>query len=419
MTVDDVQREDVVVSNGFNRFHLAVAAAELAAAERLALLITGAYPTPLLERIWTTALLRSRRARRVRERINERGVDVPNERIRSAPLAEIAAVAGARLGRDTGVIDAMAWNAYAHHAAKCLRQLRAPVNIYHFRSGFGRSSIGAAREMGAVSVCDHSIAHPGALAHLVRSQGTLPDGSVVANGRQWRAVLDDITRADVVLVNSEFVRATFVSQGWDPERLRVIYWGIDDAFLANLPRRAKAVVDGSRSIFFAGAVDSRKGADVLLDAFEMLASPTTRLALAGPVAPALRDRVKRAVRNNPQIEVLGARSRREIASRMAASDIFVLPTLAEGSARVVFEALAAGCYVVTTPNAGSVVGTHAEGTLVSAGDAAALATGLEAALRRSDLASIGQENSSVVRAQFGQRQYRERLIRLYSELLDR
>jgi glycosyltransferase involved in cell wall biosynthesis len=64
------------------------------------------------------------------------------------------------------------------------------------------------------------------------------------------------------------------------------------------------------------------------------------------------------------------------------SDVFVLPTLEEGSALVVFEALASGLPVITTPQAGSVVRDGQDGFLVPIRDAEALAARLD--LLRSD-----------------------------------
>jgi glycosyltransferase involved in cell wall biosynthesis len=46
------------------------------------------------------------------------------------------------------------------------------------------------------------------------------------------------------------------------------------------------------------------------------------------------------------------------------ADVFLLPSLSEGSANVCFEALAAGLPVITTPNAGSVVRDGVEGFIV-------------------------------------------------------
>ncbi|MDQ7028789.1 MAG: glycosyltransferase family 4 protein, partial [Ardenticatenia bacterium] len=59
------------------------------------------------------------------------------------------------------------------------------------------------------------------------------------------------------------------------------------------------------------------------------------------------------------------------------ADVFVFPSLQEGSALVTYEALACGLPVVTTPNAGSVVRDGIEGFLVPIRDVEALAARLE------------------------------------------
>jgi glycosyltransferase involved in cell wall biosynthesis len=59
------------------------------------------------------------------------------------------------------------------------------------------------------------------------------------------------------------------------------------------------------------------------------------------------------------------------------ADVLVLPSLSEGSATVVYEALAAGIYVIATPNAGSVLsGASAFGEIVPIRSAAAIADAL-------------------------------------------
>jgi glycosyltransferase involved in cell wall biosynthesis len=62
---------------------------------------------------------------------------------------------------------------------------------------------------------------------------------------------------------------------------------------------------------------------------------------------------------------------------MAAADVFVFPSLFEGSAVVTYEALACGLPSVVTPDAGSVVRDGVEGLLVPAGDVGRLAEGME------------------------------------------
>ena len=96
-----------------------------------------------------------------------------------------------------------------------------------------------------------------------------------------------------------------------------------------------------------------------MDAMGRLANLPWRLEVAGQVSPALV-KPSRSFFSDPRVNYLGYMSLRDLASAMTRADVFVFPSLAEGSARVVFDALACGCYVITTPNSGSIVeqGTH-------------------------------------------------------------
>jgi glycosyltransferase involved in cell wall biosynthesis len=102
---------------------------------------------------------------------------------------------------------------------------------------------------------------------------------------------------------------------------------------------------------------------------------------------------------------------------MLQADVFVLPTLAEGSARVIFEALAAGCWVITTPNAGSIVPDVAAGAVVPPADPHALAEAIANVLADPGAARLaGAENASLIRDRFTQDRYGFQLSKLFSDL---
>ena len=81
----------------------------------------------------------------------------------------------------------------------------------------------------------------------------------------------------------------------------------------------------------------------------------------------------------------------------AAADLFVYPSLHEGSALAIYEALASGLPTVTTHSSGSVLRHGVEGLLVPAGDAAALAAALaglaEDPARRAAMAAAARERA--------------------------
>ena len=74
-----------------------------------------------------------------------------------------------------------------------------------------------------------------------------------------------------------------------------------------------------------------------------------------------------------KLDFLGRVPRLDISREYEVADVFVLPSLAEGSAEVTYEALASGIPVVTTAEAGSVVRDEIDGFLVPASDPVALA----------------------------------------------
>jgi glycosyltransferase involved in cell wall biosynthesis len=292
------------------------------------------------------------------------------------------------------------------------------AKLYHYRAGFGHESVIVAKELGMVTLCDHSIAHPAVLQALVDSRGDLSvlHKSAPMDGF-WSDIMDDITQADAVVVNSDFVKQTFLEQGWPSSRVHVIYLGVDDAFLNNVPQRDMQPVKGPLRLMFGGHFNDRKGADVLVEALKDLNDLDWTLEIAGGITPEMRLKHAAFLRDT-RVRVLGPVSRAEMASHMALAEVFIFPSFAEGSARVVFEALACGCYVITTINSGSIVQDGVHGRLTPAGNCNALSESIRNAnADRESVRAIGQANAELVRQRHRQSRYGEDMSSLYSELL--
>ncbi len=82
---------------------------------------------------------------------------------------------------------------------------------------------------------------------------------------------------------------------------------------------------------------------------------------------------------------LGRVPRSEMCRQYASADVFVLPSLAEGSAESIYEAMACGLPIVTTVSAGSVVRHGVEGLIVPERDPNALATAIQQIVEDRDL----------------------------------
>jgi teichuronic acid biosynthesis glycosyltransferase TuaC len=130
-----------------------------------------------------------------------------------------------------------------------------------------------------------------------------------------------------------------------------------------------------------GRLVPEKGLRELMTALSDL--PEVRGALVGEGG--LRHEIEaRAEALGGRISLPGDRPLDEVATWLAAADVLVLPSWAEGTPNVVLEALAAGRPVVATSVGGipDVVEHGRTGLLVPPGDAAALRAALDEALSR-------------------------------------
>jgi len=190
--------------------------------------------------------------------------------------------------------------------------------------------------------------------------------------------------ADIIICPSAFVRDGVGAVGGPVERCVIVPYGVDAP--AAVPGQ-RAPHSGPLRVLTVGAVGLRKGSPYVLEAARRLAG-LAEFRMVGPaVLPrAIAEQLRRS------LDLAGPTPRAEIARHYAWADVFFLPSVCEGSATVVYEALAAGLPVVTTPNAGSVVRDGVDGFICSAGDTDAMYARLETLARDSELRrAMGEE----------------------------
>nr|WP_314092142.1 glycosyltransferase family 4 protein [uncultured Shinella sp.] len=169
--------------------------------------------------------------------------------------------------------------------------------------------------------------------------------------------------ADCIVCPSEFVRDHVVAEGGPAERCVVVPYGVDAKDRSGATLRAP----GPLRILTIGEIGLRKGSPYVLQAAERLGA-AVRMRMAGPnrLPPSVYRRLSRS------IELRGIVPRAAIAEEYRWADIFLLPSLCEGSATVVYEALASGLPVITTYSTGSVVRDGVEGLIVPERDPQAI-----------------------------------------------
>jgi len=160
-------------------------------------------------------------------------------------------------------------------------------------------------------------------------------------------------------------------------------------------------------ILFAGAAELRKGIHYLAAAAQLLAASGHFYEFR--VAGLVNERVRKHPATRSLV-FLGHLSREQLDEEYRLADVFVLPTLAEGSPAVVHEALAAGVPVVTTRSAGSAVTDGLEGFIVPERDSFALAAAIEKIVFDRSLRSAMSEAARATAARFDEGPWGQRLL---------
>ncbi len=227
----------------------------------------------------------------------------------------------------------------------------------------------AAAEIGAARVLDQVIGFEGAGARVMQDEARRQPG--LAAGMLWPSETTvarcraEVLAADRILAPSGYVRDTLIEAGADPARIAMLPYGVDIDRFRPAPRTA----DGTYRVLFVGQIGARKGVPDLLQAFRAAAIPRSELVLAGAIAGdgGWLAPFRGLYRHVPHVP------HGEAHRLFAEADAFVFPSLHEGMALSVLEAMASGLPVVTTRNAGAPVVDGEDGFVVPIRDPAALA----------------------------------------------
>jgi len=329
--------------------------------------------------------------------------EIPREKIRALGLPD-------RILRKLASMDPSGWLWHLQAAlfdAWASRHLE-PADVLHVWGNYGLRSLRRARGMGMVTVVERASAHPVYQARLLKEEFSNWGLSFQIPQATIQRGLAEMALADYVLIPSDFVRQSFLEEGFPEKKLIQIPFGVD---ITRFRPPESLAIKPFRALFV-GQIGIRKGVPYLLEAWQRLGWRDAELWLVGRVLPECRPILQRYL-DLPGLRLIGHLDDPVAAYQQA--DVFVFPSIEEGSALVTYEALACGLPVVTTPNAGSVVRNGVEGFIVPIRDVEALA----AAVERLRAERLQREMGRAARAraeEFTWKEHGEKLSCVYAPL---
>ncbi|MGE0433214.1 MAG: glycosyltransferase family 4 protein [Planctomycetota bacterium] len=236
---------------------------------------------------------------------------------------------------------------------------------------------------------------------------------------EWHAPLDDADQpdalaqresaewdeADVIICGSTFVRDGIVACGGPSDRCRVVPAGLDLRGAFDGSGRKRPPDDCPLRVLTVGNVSLHKGSATVLEVARAFDRQRVQFRMVGSVSAP--DAVRPAL--HTALELSGAVPRSDMPGVYAAADVFLLPSLAEGSSLAVYEAMAAGLPVICTANTGSIVRDGVDGYIVGVGDAAGIIARLDSLARDRDLLVTLSQSARTRVADYSLEHYRQRL----------
>lgn len=293
------------------------------------------------------------------------------------------------------------------------------ADVFHVRSGSGLAgAIETAHERGMKVIVDHSIAHPAFMDRQLRDEYKKNEAvfDLGMDNPFWKAVLSDCNKADKLLVNSQFVKDTFVAEGYDADKISVILQGVRKDFL-KLKQHYRQDKNETLKILFTGGFGFRKGAEYLLKALcrldEMCVNYT--MTVVGDSSSGLPLYERYAPKH---VTFINTVPQDELKKYLSDSDVYLFPSLCEGCASSGMEAMAAGLPVIATAESGLPITDGQSGMLVKSKNVEQIVKSLLFIKDNPDISKkIGEIASRVIADNYTWEKYAANVTELYKEVL--
>lgn len=236
------------------------------------------------------------------------------------------------------------------------------ANVVHAIMGYATEPFDRAEKRGALKVVDCPNSHPTSyLGYWQRECDLWCPGAEVPIPRWMFARMNrELERADMVLCPSTFVRDTMVTNGIPEAKCFVNPFGVDTSIFK--PRGASPAKPRFVAV---GTICVRKGYQYLFRAFEIVKRriPEAELICVGAYKADFereRPRWEGTFTHYPSLQ------HAELAEILRETTAFVFPSLEEGFARVLSEAMAAGLPIIASYESGAttLVEDEVEGCIV-------------------------------------------------------
>ncbi len=297
-------------------------------------------------------------------------------------------------------------NLYDYLAAEKLTK----SEIFHGGTNYSKRSLKKAKKMGATCIISHWSSHPLTQIKLIEDEyKSLGKKFFFNSAKSRKQMIEEINSADYISIPSDFVERSFIENGVPKEKLINIPFGVDlkkyDGIKMKKDKKFRAI--------FVGQVSIRKGIHYLLKAWNELNLKDSELLIVGSILPDAKEIVNQ-YKGNKNIKFTGFDDPKKY---YPISDVFVFPSIEEGSALVTYEAMASGLPIIVTPNTGSIARNGKEGFIIPIRDVDKLKEKIEFMHDNQEVCEKMGKNARKYVEKFPWEEYSKKILEVYLKIL--
>jgi alpha-maltose-1-phosphate synthase len=293
-----------------------------------------------------------------------------------------------------------------------------PCTIFHGWMGMSLATLRVAKRQGALTLIENAGRHPQhwhqvAQEEYDRFHIAPSQRRPLLSPRMIRRQEREYELCDRIAVPSSLAYRSFAEFGLAHKAV-VVLLGADTQLFSPQPRPEPPRLFRA---CFVGRIELAKGVGYLLQAWKRLALPNAELVFVGEVKPEMNSLLRSHA--DSTVRMTGVLPHKEVAAHYRESDIFIMPSVNEGLAQVMLEAMASGLPVVASDLSGAddCITEGKEGFIVPARNVDRLAEAILWCYRHPDeIRAMGLAARARIESQFTLEHYNQRQIALYRSL---
>lgn len=297
------------------------------------------------------------------------------------------------------------------------RQQQPPCSIFHAFESCALFSFQRAKKLDAILVLDQPAMHIDTIRRLAQVECDRHGISLPDDPPLYRRAIErkyaEMEMADYIFVGSQLVKDSLTYHGIPDSKIFIIPYGVEPNGLFRPYERPERK---DFTMLYVGPLTWYRGLPYLLDAYQRLNIPNSRLVIIGREQPGWGTYFRKRISSMPSIQWIPGVSQNELANWYRCADVLVFPSVVGGISMVVYEAMSTGLPAVVSDGE-IAIRDCMDGLVASPHEPDAIEKAIRRLYEEPELRRQIGVNASIRARAFSWAIYRENVVNAYRQIM--